>query len=412
MAEMLSAPNAVIAATQTPPRSSESRASEASRPDTDAGTPSAFAQVLKSRSEQAPPVSAKEQTAEAETQATVDAAGATPAPSDPSVLLSLLVAESPAGVNALPMPEAVPASPADPSVLAIAAAASATLAPPPALPGFDSSAPAPTAAPLIQGTASPADPASTQLNPAGALGTMPSPFGGDAKTARNNTDRQGRESPAGRSERQAVAPDKLAVEAAINAESGKSGKLAAGTSTDGSDFHATLDKVANNPASVVIQANAAATPSAQMPALRVEAPLGQAAWRDEMGQKLTWMASNNRQLAEMVLNPPQLGRIEVTLSLNGDQASASFFSPHPGVREALENSMTRLREILADAGVTLGQTHVGANPRDDSRSASPHHDGGTPGRRDGETYAATMGISGGGSTLRITNGRGMVDVFA
>ncbi len=412
MAEMLSAPNAVIAATQAAPRSNESRASESSRPDTDAGTPSAFAQVLKSRSEQAPPVSAKEQTAAAETQAMADAAGATPAPSDPSALLSLLVAESPVGVNALPMPEAVPASPADPSALAFAAAAPATLAPPPALPGFDSSAPAPTAAPLIQVTASPVDPASTQLNPAGALGTMPSPFGVDAKAARNNTDRQGRESPAGRSERQAVAPDKLAVEAAINAESGKSGKLAAGNDTDGGDFHSFMDKMANNAASVAMQANAAATPSAQVPGLRVEAPLGQAAWRDEMGQKLTWMASNNRQSAELVLNPPQLGRIEVTLSLDGDQASASFFSPHPGVREALENSMTRLREVLADAGVTLGQTHVGANSRDDSRSATPHNDGTTPGRRDGERYVATMGISGSGSTLRTGNGRGMVDVFA
>jgi len=45
----------------------------------------------------------------------------------------------------------------------------------------------------------------------------------------------------------------------------------------------------------------------------------------------------------------------ISLSMSGDQANAVFISASPEVREALENAMPRLREILADAGVTLGR---------------------------------------------------------
>ncbi len=109
------------------------------------------------------------------------------------------------------------------------------------------------------------------------------------------------------------------------------------------------------------QTNTPAMPLTQE--LTLGTPFNQLAWRDEIGQKLTWMISHHRQQAELMLNPTHLGLIEVTLVLDGNQASASFNSPHPGVRESLENSIARLRETLADAGITLGQTHVGAESR-------------------------------------------------
>ncbi len=73
------------------------------------------------------------------------------------------------------------------------------------------------------------------------------------------------------------------------------------------------------------------------------------------------MASQGRSQAELVLTPPHMGRIEVSLTLNGDQAAASFASANPVVRELLEAALPRLREALADAGIQLGQTQIGAN---------------------------------------------------
>ncbi|HNH52194.1 MAG TPA: flagellar hook-length control protein FliK, partial [Nitrosomonas sp.] len=42
------------------------------------------------------------------------------------------------------------------------------------------------------------------------------------------------------------------------------------------------------------------------------------------------------------------------------QVSAQFTSPHLAVREAIESALPRLREMMAENGITLGNTTVGA----------------------------------------------------
>jgi flagellar hook-length control protein FliK len=144
------------------------------------------------------------------------------------------------------------------------------------------------------------------------------------------------------------------------------------------------------------------------PSLRVDAPMGQPGWHEEMGQKLTWMAGNNHQQADLVLNPPHLGRVEVSLTMNGDQATAVFTSANPAVREALENSLYRLREVLADAGVNLGQTQVGS----ESPNQSPRQRDLDSGINDGLRFTSPILPSGAEAAARTGAGRGMIDIFA
>jgi flagellar hook-length control protein FliK len=87
-------------------------------------------------------------------------------------------------------------------------------------------------------------------------------------------------------------------------------------------------------------------------------PVTQAAWADEFGQKITWMATQRNQSAELHLNPPQLGPLDVSLTIKGDQASALFTSPHAAVRDAIEAALPKLREMLADSGIMLGNAMV------------------------------------------------------
>ncbi|MCK9387820.1 MAG: flagellar hook-length control protein FliK [Sulfuritalea sp.] len=197
------------------------------------------------------------------------------------------------------------------------------------------------------------------------------------------------------------ASGKIAPDAAITAEvSRKSGENSA-PELPVNDFHALMERA-------VAPTPSAATGSTASPSLRIDIPLGQAGWHDEVGQKLTWMVGNSRQQADLVLNPPQLGRVEVSLTMNGDQASAIFTSSNPAVREALENSLHRLREVLADAGVSLGQTHVG--------SESPHQS--SPGNKldfggnEGVRYASTIPLPGVTTVTRTGAGRSMIDIFA
>ncbi|MFZ6772239.1 flagellar hook-length control protein FliK [Undibacterium sp. SXout7W] len=81
--------------------------------------------------------------------------------------------------------------------------------------------------------------------------------------------------------------------------------------------------------------------------------VGVAGWDKAVGQKVLWMVGESMQSAELTLNPPDLGPLQVVLNVTNDQASANFFSAQPEVREALESALPRLRQMMSDAGVQL-----------------------------------------------------------
>lgn len=199
-------------------------------------------------------------------------------------------------------------------------------------------------------------------------------------------------------------PGKIALEAAINADPGHKSSEHSTQDAPASDFHSLIERATSMAPSAASQTNG----SPASPALRVDTPLGQAGWHEEMGQKLTWMVGNNRQQADLVLTPPQLGRVEVSLTMNGDQATAVFTSTNPAVREALENSLHRLREVLADAGVSLGQTQVGSQ----SPNQSPRQNDPDFGRKESVRYASAIPLQEGAAVARTAGGRSLIDIFA
>jgi flagellar hook-length control protein FliK len=155
-------------------------------------------------------------------------------------------------------------------------------------------------------------------------------------------------------------------------------------------------------------AGTAASATAAVHSQVVASAVGSQAWSTDVGNHLVWMTNNQTSRADLVLTPPQLGKIEISVSLSGHQATASFVSANPEVRHAIENAIPRLREILADAGVTLGQTQVGSDaPRQetgqfrDNSYVSP-------------TAVSSIGlrVSASGGASWTGAGRGLVDVFA
>jgi flagellar hook-length control protein FliK len=84
-------------------------------------------------------------------------------------------------------------------------------------------------------------------------------------------------------------------------------------------------------------------------------------WPQQFSEKIVWMAKNDQQTAQINISPPQLGPVQITLNLNGDNANVLFASPHPEVRQIIESSLPQLREMLAATGISLGESSVGAN---------------------------------------------------
>lgn len=147
--------------------------------------------------------------------------------------------------------------------------------------------------------------------------------------------------------------------------------------------------------------------------VRLDTPMKDQAWPAEFGQKVVWLATQDKQSAQLTLNPPQLGPIEISLNVKNDQATAVFASASAEVREAIESALPRLREMLAGVGVELGQTNVSAESfqqaRDDHQGS--RNNAGTGNARSEENGLRQMrGESMIGTSIK--RGNSLVDTFA
>jgi len=82
-------------------------------------------------------------------------------------------------------------------------------------------------------------------------------------------------------------------------------------------------------------------------------------WGHALGHRVTYMANNKIQEAKITLNPEKLGSIQVKLNIDKDQqVHVSMTAQHGTTREAIENAMPRLKEMLEAAGVGFGSLDV------------------------------------------------------
>ena len=95
-----------------------------------------------------------------------------------------------------------------------------------------------------------------------------------------------------------------------------------------------------------------------LPSAKVQVPVGQQGWDKAVGQQLALFVSQDVSAAKLRLNPQHLGPMEMQINVDGDKANVSFLSQHTVVREALESSVPRLREMLAESGLNLVNVNI------------------------------------------------------
>lgn len=86
--------------------------------------------------------------------------------------------------------------------------------------------------------------------------------------------------------------------------------------------------------------------------------LSQNAWETNLSSRLQMMVGQNIQTAEIRLDPPELGSLDIKIKINNDIASVNITSAHSHVRDALETAIPKLREMFAESGVALGDVNV------------------------------------------------------
>jgi flagellar hook-length control protein FliK len=106
--------------------------------------------------------------------------------------------------------------------------------------------------------------------------------------------------------------------------------------------------------------NAAANNAANAapPGASIPLPVQHPQWGDALAARVVWQAGQSVQQAHLHLNPPELGPIEVKLSINDDKVNAQFVTHHIETRQAIQDAMPRLREMMSQSGMNLMNANV------------------------------------------------------
>ena len=94
-------------------------------------------------------------------------------------------------------------------------------------------------------------------------------------------------------------------------------------------------------------------------------PLTHPDWSKDLGEQIVWMNTKALSAAEIRLNPAHLGPISVRIDVNQDQATVMFTAQHAGVKEAIEASIPKLREMLATQQLNLVNVTISQNSTSD-----------------------------------------------
>jgi len=112
-----------------------------------------------------------------------------------------------------------------------------------------------------------------------------------------------------------------------------------------------------------------------VPLVYVEQGLGSTGWKQEFGSQVTLLVSRREPQAEIRINPPQLGPVEVRIGLQGDQVSLAFTAAQPDTRAAIENALPQLHEMFAEGGLALGNASVNAESSQQRSPRGTHQNG-------------------------------------
>ncbi|MCB5227770.1 flagellar hook-length control protein FliK [Alishewanella sp. 16-MA] len=89
----------------------------------------------------------------------------------------------------------------------------------------------------------------------------------------------------------------------------------------------------------------------------------------QLRERVQIMVRQNIQVADIRLDPAELGQMQIRVNLQQEQASVQFIVQQAHAKELLEQQMPRLRELLQQQGIQLGEGQVQQQSRQDRQSA-------------------------------------------
>jgi flagellar hook-length control protein FliK len=106
-----------------------------------------------------------------------------------------------------------------------------------------------------------------------------------------------------------------------------------------------------------------------LPVMRtVAVPVHDPRWPQAIAAEVRWCTDSGVQSATLRLVPDNLGPMEMHVDIKDNQVNVNFGAANAETRHALEQSLPRLRELLAGSGLSLGQASVQQEARRESQN--------------------------------------------
>lgn len=153
-------------------------------------------------------------------------------------------------------------------------------------------------------------------------------------------------------------------------------------------------------------------PTLQDLKLSPQAPASQ--WGEAVGEKVALMFNSKLNSAEIRLDPPHLGKLEIQIQLKDDTATVVINTQHAQTRDLLDAASARLKEFLQEAGYSSVDVDVSHREQSMAQGESGQGEGGTASQENVAGQQSNINLAAdaisGELTLSVDNGR--IDFFA
>jgi len=102
----------------------------------------------------------------------------------------------------------------------------------------------------------------------------------------------------------------------------------------------------------------------------ISVPVHDHRWSQAIAAQILVLTDHRTESATLRLTPEHLGPVDVRIDIEDSKVNVSFGAAHSDTRAALELALPRLREVLAGAGLTLGEASVQQHMRRGSQNRS------------------------------------------
>ena len=133
-------------------------------------------------------------------------------------------------------------------------------------------------------------------------------------------------------------------------------------------------------------------------------------WGDALGEKVSLLLSNKLSSAEIRLDPPHLGKLDIQIQLKDDSATITIHTQHAQTRDLIDSASARLREFLQEAGYSSVDVDVSHREQSMAQGDLPQQQHDNNDQQEHSSQSEMTDMHQGELSLMLDNGR--IDFFA